>query len=106
LYGFLALVMAVSATVVWVFYSFKIFKVPQNGMYPAIGAGEHILVKKRAYGKASEVKRGDVVVYEQEKEGQTYYFVWRVIGLPVGTVASRDGIVGINVREVSRAQHT
>lgn len=97
----LALFVSVAAVVIlWAVFSFKLFKVPQNGMYPAIGTGDYLIVRKRPYREASQVKRGDVIVYEQNREGQIYYFVWRVIGLPGETVTIREGILGVNGREI------
>jgi len=80
----------------------KLYKVPQNGMYPALAAGDYLLVRKRPYKNPSQIRRGDVVVYEEMREGQLYYFVWRVIGLPGDTVSFRDDAVVLNGLKLPR----
>lgn len=66
------------------------YRVPQTGMYPTIGRGGMFLAKRKPYGAANEVQRGDVIVFTQSVGGDERRFVWRVIGLPGDTV-SMDG---------------
>lgn len=72
------------------------FKIPQNGMFPGLPAGSRLFVWKRAYADASNVKRGDVVVFLREENGQRYNYVWRVIGLPGEKVETSGEALTIN----------
>jgi signal peptidase I len=78
------------------------FKIPQNGMFPSLPAGSRVFASKRAYSDASRVKRGDVVVFVREENGQRYNYIWRVIGLPGETVETLDEALTINGQPVQR----
>src|SRR2546426_3582066 len=58
------------------------YRIPQNGMYPSLPAGSSVFAAKRAYSSASSVKRGDIVVFVGEENGQRYNYIWRVVALP------------------------
>ncbi len=50
------------------------YVIPQNGMYPGLPAGSSIFAIKRAYSTASNVKRGDIIVFMHEENGQRYNY--------------------------------
>lgn len=58
------------------------YRIPQNGMYPGLPAGSRLFAALRAYSDASSVKRGDIVVFVREENGQRYNYIWRVVALP------------------------
>jgi signal peptidase I len=62
--------------------SFKLYKVPQNGMFPTIDAGETLVGQRKPYGSVNDVQRGDIVVFTVKQGGKDVDFIWRVIGLP------------------------
>lgn len=58
--------------------------------------GDHLMVKKRAFGKIS---RGDIIVFRYPSDNATSYIA-RVIGLPGETIEMRKRSVFINNREL------
>jgi signal peptidase I len=72
------------------------YRIPQNGMYPTMPAGSFVVAWRRPYDTVEDVARGDVVVFEQERQGRHYLFVWRVVGLPGETVEMDATGVRIN----------
>lgn len=76
--------------------------IPQNGMYPGLPAGSRLFVAKRAYRDASSVKRGDIVLFVREMDGQRYNYLWRVIALPGDKVEASGESLIINDKPVSR----
>jgi len=74
----------------------KRYIIPQNGMYPSLPAKATFWVKRRPFFDVSAIKRGEIVVFYQEKDGKIYDFVWRVIGLPGDQVEIRGTDVLIN----------
>ena len=55
-----------------------------------------MFVWKRAYPDASQVKRGDVVVFRRQQNGAEYIYIWRVIGLPGDKVETSGETLTIN----------
>lgn len=78
------------------FFWIDSYTIPQNGMFPAIPKGSSIWVNKFAFWKPSDVKRGDVVVYEHLENSQRYLYIWRVIGLPGERIQTNDTELLIN----------
>ncbi len=78
------------------------FQIPQNGMYPELPAGSRILTLRRPCREASQVARGDIVVFARTANGVQYKFIWRVIGLPGETVQTSKDAVILNGHELSR----
>jgi len=78
------------------------YNIPQNGMYPGLPAGSTFFTAKRAYPDASSVKRGDIVVFVREENGQRYNYIWRVIALPGETVAASGESLTVNGQPVQR----
>jgi signal peptidase I len=65
-------------------------------MYPSLPAKATFWVKRRPFFALSGIKRGEIVVFYQEKDGKVYDFVWRVTGLPGDHVEIRGTDVLIN----------
>lgn len=82
---------------IWIY---KIYWIPQNGMYPTLPQGTFCLAWRRPYGSVTEVARGDVVVFEEVKEGRRYSVVWRVVGLPGDIVETGSERVRVNGRSL------
>jgi signal peptidase I len=72
------------------------YRIPQNGMYPGLPAGSSLLSIRNPYRYASEVSRGDIVLFTHQQKGQSYTFIWRVVGLPGDTVRVVGDDVFIN----------
>lgn len=96
--AFLAAIVA--AKVFWIDY----YRIPENGMSPGLPAGSWVFASKRPYRSASQVKRGDIVVFIHEQQGKKYNFIWRVVGLPGERVESLDESLAINGRPVGRQE--
>jgi signal peptidase I len=73
------------------------FKVPQQGMAPTLVGGDHIFVRKDAYGIRQHAvpARGDIVVF-RSPENPAQDMVQRVIGVPGDTIVVQQGAVFIN----------
>jgi signal peptidase I len=78
------------------------FRVPQNGMYPGLPAGSRVFAAYHAYSDASKVKRGDIVVFIREENGQRYNYIWRVVALPGETVVASGDSLRINGQNAQR----
>jgi signal peptidase I len=78
------------------------YRIPQNGMYPGLPAGSRLFTNKRAYSSAANVKRGDIVTFLREENGQRYNYIWRVIALPGDKVEASGDALTINGKPVQR----
>ena len=78
------------------------YRIPQNGMYPGLPSGSSLFTAKRAYSDASSVKRGDIVVFVREENGQSYNYIWRVVALPGEKVETSGETLVINGQPVQR----
>lgn len=76
--------------------------VPQNGMYPTIPGGSFVFSWKRPYGGIAAVERGDIVLFNRIQEGQTYLYVWRVVGLPGDKVLAAKDALRVNGSPLKR----
>jgi signal peptidase I len=81
---------------------FRPWRIPQGGMAPTFAAGARLWADKRAYRAAADVRRGDVVIFQQEIDGVTYDFIWRIVGLPGETISIRDDAVLVDGRPLPR----
>jgi signal peptidase I len=85
-------------------------------MRPSIEPGDRLIVKKWGYGNygtlgihfmrtgiSSEVRRGDVVVFESP-ERKSVHYAMRVVGLPGDTVAYFSKRLWVNDQEVPRTR--
>ena len=91
---------------VLVLFALKLFvvgyyRVPQNGMYPALPAGSSLFTLRRPYSDISAVKRGDIIVFVREQNGQRYNYIWRVVGLPGDKVQTAAESLIINGQPVA-----
>src|SRR5262249_44509582 len=64
--------------------------------------GARVFTAKRAYSSARSVKRGDIVVFVREENGQRTAYIWRVVGLPGETVETTGESLVINGQPVQR----
>jgi len=64
--------------------------------------GDHLVVKKRAFG---EINRGDIIVFKYPKDTSVKY-VFRVVGLPRETIEIRGRSVYINGQELAEQRVT
>ena len=84
--------------------SFKLYKVPQNGMFPTIDAGETLVGQRKPYASVNDVQRGDIVVFTVKQGGKDVDFIWRVIGLPGEEVGLIDDVVTIDGERFARTR--
>ena len=77
-------------------FFFNYSQIPQDGMFPSMPAGTRIISRRRPYRDINQVKRGDVVIFTRDLDGQTFKCVWRVVGLPGDQVEIADDAVKIN----------
>lgn len=61
---------------------FRILAVAQNGMYPTFKKGDFLFARSGFLFERNELRRGDVVYYYREIDGEKYIFFWRLIALP------------------------
>lgn len=91
-------------------FFFEPFKIPSESMVPTLLVGDHIFVKRYAYGlripftkkwiaEFEDPKRGDVVVFSFP-EDESIDFIKRVVGLPGDKVTFKNGEVFINDQKV------
>ena len=81
---------------------FGYYQIPQNGMYPALPAGSRLFVLRRPYQDASQVSRGDIIVFSRTENGRSYLYIWRVIGLPGDTIQTMSDDVSVNGRSLKQ----
>ena len=77
--------------------------IPTPSMVPTLKVNDRLLVEKMSY-RFREPKRGDIVVFspteELKRQGHTYDFIKRVIGLPGETIEVKHGKVYVNQRAI------
>lgn len=78
------------------------YRIPQNGMYPGLPAGSYLLVQPHAYRSPSDVRRGDIVVFERTENAARYVYIWRVVGLPGDSVQTTGPRVAVNGHDLPR----
>ncbi len=78
------------------------YRIPQNGIYPTLPAGSILFTLKRPYADISNVKRGDIIVFVREQNGQRYNYIWRVIALPGEKIEAFGESLTINDQPVRR----
>src|SRR5262245_51358888 len=91
----------VAALIGW---NYRLYRVPENGMYPGIPAGSRVTATLRPYGDASQVKRGDVVVLSHREGDTENIYIWRVVGLPGDKVRTTKDAVYINGQPLALAK--
>ncbi|MDR1365045.1 MAG: signal peptidase I [Holosporales bacterium] len=99
-------------------FLFQPFKIPSGSMTPTLLVGDFLIVNKYCYGYSNQSfrigtftlplpkfskrlfggsppKRGDIVVFRNEKDGNKNY-IKRIIGLPGDKIQIINGVVHIN----------
>ncbi len=101
-----ALVFAFFMAVIIRSFGFEPFKIPSPSMVPTLLVGDHIFVKRYAYGlrvpltkiwlaEFGDPKRGDVVVFTEPLKEQDDY-IKRVVGLPGDKITMKANVLSIN----------
>jgi signal peptidase I len=100
----LSVVATFLALVVVKFFLVGFYHIPKNGigMYPTLLPGDRFFTARRAYSDASSVKRGDIIVFVVEENGQLYDYIWRIIGLPGEKIESSGELLTIDGHAVRR----
>lgn len=91
-------------------FVFEPFKIPSESMMPTLLVGDHIFVKRFAYGlrvpftkkwlaEFDDPKRGDVVVFSFPQD-ESVDFIKRVVGVPGDKIVLKDGALFVNDKEV------
>lgn len=70
------------------FLFFKV-KIPSESMYPTLKVGDQLFVTK-VY-KPSNLKRGDIVVFNFSEMGKSELLIKRLMGLPGDNIEIKDG---------------
>lgn len=92
----------VAALLLTAAFFFKTYRIPQNGMYPGLPSGSFILTSKKPYTHPENVRRGDIVIFLRQENGNSYTYIWRVIGLPGETVEASGWGLKVNGHVVER----
>jgi signal peptidase I len=87
--------------IIFIFFGGSYY-IPQNGMYPGLPANSRILGWKLAFSDSSSVKRGEIIIFRREQLGQSYVYIWRVVGLPGDRVETSGQTLSINGEAVKR----
>jgi len=85
-------------------FPIKRFVVPQDGMSPSLPAKSTFWVMEKPSLEMNIISRGDILVFTQEQDGESYYFVWRVIGLPDDQIIIKDTEIFVNGEKLSRGK--
>jgi signal peptidase I len=80
------------------------YRLPQNGMYPTIKKDGYVFARLHAYGKASDVKRGDVIIFKQVEQEEQIIHICRVVGIPGDTIDVLGETVRVNGEALKREQ--
>jgi signal peptidase I len=112
-YGLTGIVAAFAALVFGIrAFLFEPFRFPSGSMAPSIEPRAHVIVRKWGYGNyatygihvlrtgmSSEVRRGDIVVFEYP-EDRTLTFAKRVVGLPGDRISYYNKRLKVNDQDV------
>jgi signal peptidase I len=90
----LATVVVAAAVALFLYYTFflHLIRVPTGSMANTIIPGDHLVVKKSAFGG---VNRGDLIVFSYQNDPATRYIA-RVIGMPHESIQIRGKVIYIN----------
>jgi signal peptidase I len=97
-------------------FIFEPFRIPSQSMLPTLLVGDHIWVKRYAYGlrvpgtkswlaEFSDPQRGDVVVFTYP-EDEDIDFVKRIVGLPGDVITIKDGELFVNHQDVKWEEYS
>ena len=76
----------------------KSYFVPSGGMMPNLPLNSTIAVKRNAYLKMADVRRGDIIVHTRIENGRRTDSIKRVVGLPGDAIAMSGTTISINGR--------
>lgn len=94
-----SVVLLVAAVAAKAFF-FSVYVIPQNGMYPQMPAGSRLIATQRF--DADQIKRGDVVIFVRQENGQDYTYIWRVVALAGESVAVSGHDLSVDGAPVER----
>jgi signal peptidase I len=94
--GLVLVLLGVCFPVFYYVFFLRMVRVPTGAMANTIIAGDHLVVKKRAFGA---INRGDLIVFRYPKDTSVRY-IFRVIGLPRETIEVRGRLVYINGKQL------
>lgn len=80
---------------VFVWYFGQRVAVVGDSMSPILSNGDVTLVNRIVYD-ATAPKRGDIIVFQPKGNGNSHYYIKRIIGLPGETVQILEGDIYIN----------
>ncbi len=91
--------------IAWVLFHFVIgcIVIQSASMEPTLMTGDTVFINRLVYKTGSEIKRGDIVVFESDEYG--LILGKRVIGLPGDKIEFNEGHVIINDIYVDEAQY-
>ena len=99
-----AAIAVIGVLLIFKFFFVDLYTIPQNGMYPGLPGGSRFFGLKKPYKNPSDVGRGDVIVFRRALGGQSYQFVWRVVGLPGDHVEAEGESVKVNGQRLPRQE--
>lgn len=86
--------------------NYTMFSINAEGMVPSIQIGKRIVIDKNIYKNPSDVKRGDIVAFQrtikdagnnlESYAGNTYVYIWRVVGIAGDSIAVDGGNLTVN----------
>lgn len=91
----ITLMITVSVGYSLVAFGVQSLRIIGQSMEPTLDNGDTVLVNKTAYWFRGP-QRYDMIAFKQREDGESYYNVKRVIGLPGETVTIQDGYVFID----------
>ncbi|MBQ8982956.1 MAG: signal peptidase I [Lachnospiraceae bacterium] len=91
----IALMITVSVGYSLVAFGVQTLRIIGQSMEPTLNNGDTVLVNKAAYWFRSPA-RYDLIAFKQREDGENYYNVKRVIGLPGETLTIQDGYLFID----------
>jgi signal peptidase I len=94
--GLVIVLLGAGGAVFYYVFFLHLVRVPTGAMSNTIIPGDHLVVKKRAFG---EINRGDLILFKYPKDTSVTY-LFRVIGLPRETIEVRGRFVYINGKEL------
>lgn len=78
----------------------KSFHIPSTSMVPTLEVGDYLYAPKVGFNAERDLNRGDIIIFTPPKswqEGNSEYYVKRVIGLPGDTISSAgQGTISLN----------
>lgn len=73
-----------------------------TSMYPTLDDNDQLIMDKISY-RFGEPERFDIIVFNQEEQGEQVHYIKRVIGLPGETIYISEGKIYIDDQELSES---